>query len=78
MAALSVTTETTEYEFSHGKKPKGYGLWILSLAISDGRGSWTTEEYSGTGTLAEVRKLAVAHVRQTISRAAILVVKVGP
>lgn len=78
MAALSVRTETTEYEFSHGKKPKGFGFWILTLDMSDGFGSYTTEEFSGTGTLSEVRKSAVAHVRQTVGRAKSLVIKVGP
>lgn len=24
-------TKTTQYRFSHGKEPRGYGLWMMSV-----------------------------------------------
>jgi len=30
----SVDVDTTEYEFSHGKKPRGYGRWAFLMACN--------------------------------------------
>lgn len=52
-------TETSQYENSHGKKPSGRGCWMLELTGTDGKGSYTTQNFSGYGTLSEVRKNSV-------------------
>jgi hypothetical protein len=28
---MAVEVNTTEYEFSHGKKPRGYGYWAFQV-----------------------------------------------
>lgn len=43
-----VRFETEEFEFSHGRKPKGYGLWMAET--EDGN----VIEF--TGTLTDLRK----------------------
>lgn len=49
-------TNTAEFEFSHGRKPRGFGNWALEVTGTDGQGRYTTEQYFGQGTLAEVKK----------------------
>lgn len=78
MAALSVVTETSQFAASHGKAPRGYGYWILDLVISNGRGDYTTEQFGRSGTLTEVRRAAVAHVKATIGEAKSITVHVLP
>jgi len=51
---------TERYEFAHGRKPKGKGLWFLEMTGTDGNGRYTTFEGCGNGSLAEVKK-RVAH-----------------
>lgn len=29
-----MTTDTTEYEFSHGQKPRGYGQWAFFFGFT--------------------------------------------
>jgi hypothetical protein len=36
-------TDTSEYEFNHGRKPKGRALWAFELTGTDGQGRYTTE-----------------------------------
>jgi len=36
-------TDTSEYENTHGRKPRGFGLWFFELLGTDGQGRYTTE-----------------------------------
>ena len=49
-----VCVSTGEYEFSHGKKPRGYGHWAFFI------GSETVEPVFFTGLYGECKKQAVA------------------
>jgi len=49
-------TNTNEFEFSHGRKPKGFGYWALELTGTDGQGRYTSQTYFESGNLAEVKK----------------------
>jgi len=59
-------TNTTEYVNSHGKEPRGRGLWLLKLTGTDGEGRYTDETYMVAGTLAQARKQAVKRMKQEI------------
>ena len=59
-------TNTTLFENSHGKKPKGNGNWWLEVVGTDGKGSYTTETYNVRGTLAEAKKEAKRLMLQEI------------
>ena len=59
-------TETTQYEFSHGKKHKGYGAWMLEVTGTDGNGSYTTETYQITDKLGDAKKAAVRRMKAEI------------
>jgi hypothetical protein len=59
-------TETTKYEFAHGKKPKGYGSWWLKLTGTDCQGRYTTEQYNILGKLADAKKQAVRMMKSEI------------
>lgn len=28
---MKITVSTTEFEFSHGRKPRGFGIWIFEV-----------------------------------------------
>jgi len=59
-------TETMKYEFTHGRKPKGYGNWWLRLTGTDDEGSYTTEQYSILGKLSDAKKQAVRLMKSEI------------
>ena len=59
-------TNTTEYEFSHGKKPKGNGRWFLELIGTDGNGRYTTYEAQVNGSLGEAKKQAVKQFKAEV------------
>lgn len=74
---MKVTLNTSEYERSHGRKPKGRGLWMLSLTIHDGQGGYADEDFEYNGTLTEAKKAARDHVRNC-GRAKEVIVTVLP
>ena len=45
---MRITVNTTEFENSHGRKPRGHGYWgfRLSGGMNDGREFWATDKYS--------------------------------
>ena len=59
-------TETMKYEFTHGRKPKGYGSWWLRLTGTDDQGRYTTEQYRTIGTLTDAKKQAVRMMKSEI------------
>lgn len=52
-------TNTTQFENSHGKAPRGRGNWWLRVVGVNGDGRPVTVETNGEGTLTEVRKACV-------------------
>ncbi len=63
-----MTTDTTKYEFSHGRKPKGYGRWAFEVTGIDGQGAYTTEKYFISGKMSDARKEAARRLKQECSR----------
>jgi len=45
---MTIRFETEQYEFSHGRKPRGCGLWMIEV---DGK-----EIIEAYGTLTEIKK----------------------
>ena len=58
-----ITVETSEYEFSHGKRPRGRGTWAFTF---DTRRYDRIEEVWWTPfvTWSDARRLAVAEARR--------------
>jgi hypothetical protein len=54
---MAIQFNTTEFEFAHGKKPRGYGSWAFNF----GRGA---EFIPGSMTFGEARKAAVKIARE--------------
>lgn len=52
---------TENYEFSHGKKPRGTGMWAFDFGR---RGAWTTEFAPRTMSYSEACKWAKAFAKQ--------------
>lgn len=50
-----MTIDTTEYEFSHGKKPRGTGSWAFMFRRN---GAWTTEFAPGQLTYSAAKAWA--------------------
>lgn len=57
---MRVNVSTTKFEFAHGRKPRGTGLWMFLLLDDQGR---TVVTVSHTGTFTEARKVAVARAK---------------
>ena len=51
-------TNTEQFEFTHGHKPRGWGQWYLDLHFTDGNGRFSSQTVAATGTLTEARQLA--------------------
>jgi len=61
-----MTTNTTKYQFSHGKKPSGYGCWIFNITGTDNQGRYTTATIMASGKLTEAKRVACAEFKQTV------------
>ena len=59
--------DTTQYQFSHGKEPKGSGLWAFEVTGTDGDGAYTTETYFISGKYGDAKKEAVKRFKQECS-----------
>jgi hypothetical protein len=66
-------TNTSQYEFSHGHKPKGRGLWMFEMLFTDGNGSYSTETVQADGTLSEAKRAAWSRIRSEVGAAKSLV-----
>lgn len=64
---MAIEFNTREYEFSHGKQPRGYGQWAFFFD-SDPEPFWAT------GSYAEAKKMAKAYAVSKGYRE----IKVGP
>ena len=49
---------TTDFELTHGKKPRGKGNWFLSIKLSGPHGPLDTMFVNHNGTLSEAKKKA--------------------
>ena len=48
--------ETSEYQFSHGRKPRGFGLWFFELTTPKGK-----REFIYSGMYGKACEAAIAH-----------------
>lgn len=55
-----MTINTTQYQFAHGKKPRGYGLWIFDLRVGG-----ETRQFSATGNYGDAVRKVKAQVAQS-------------
>jgi hypothetical protein len=62
-------TNTEQFEFTHGHKPRGWGQWGLELHFTDGNGRFSSETVFATGTLTEARKSAWSRIRREVGGA---------
>lgn len=58
-----MTTITTAYENTHGRKPKGTGNWALRVTGTNGRGAYTSETYFLYGPLPEAKREATRRMK---------------
>ncbi len=60
----TVTVSTTEFEFAHGKKPRGYGRWGFYFGFNRTLGS-TVDPWFAPGSMnyGAAKKAAVAEAR---------------
>lgn len=55
-----VSVSTRQFEFAHGKKPRGRGCWMFDLLDDQGH---TVATVSHTGTYTEAKKVAVSRAK---------------
>ncbi len=51
---------TTQFEFSHGRKPKGTGLWLFSVKFADG----DSAVFEFNGKFSDAKQAALAEARR--------------
>ena len=56
-------TNTSEHEASHGKKPRGEGLWFFKIVFTDGHGRYSTETVTVNDKLPKAKQRAWKHVK---------------
>lgn len=69
---MSVIVSTSNYEFTHGKKPRGRGYWCFDIA---GKDFWVPKDGSGEGAVmySEAKKRAVSEaVKQNVYQITVL------
>lgn len=64
---MAIEVSTTEFEFSHGKKPRGTGCWAFFIGRDP-------EPFFHCGSFADARRMAIA---MAISKGETFI-KVGP
>jgi len=57
---MAIEVSTRLFEYSHGKRPRGYGYWLLDLT----KGRTTLEQFGHTGNYSEAVKLAKAQAKK--------------
>lgn len=59
-------TNTSQYEFSHGHKPRGWGWWMMEVHfyLAGGGGRLCAETMSAEGTMAEARAAIVRNLKR--------------
>jgi hypothetical protein len=56
---MKVTFRNDSYLFTHGKAPKGVGMWIFEVVFSDQLGTYSTgERIFATGTFTDAKRQA--------------------
>lgn len=64
---------TSEFEASHGRKPRGNGYWGFDLTFTDGNGRYCTETRFAHGTMAQARGTAWQQLKSECGSAKTLV-----
>ena len=59
-------TDTSEYVNSHGRNPRGRGLWMFRMIGTDGNGRFTDYVGEATGTMAEARATVARRFKQEV------------
>ena len=57
-------TETTQFEASHGRKPRGFGNWFFEVVGTDGNGSFLTVTVEASGRFTEAKSRAVREFKR--------------
>lgn len=55
---MKVTFNTADFEATHGRKPKGDGLWTFEIVYENGRGGFAFDEFRFNGKFAEAKRAA--------------------
>jgi len=73
------TFETREYEFSHGRRPRGDGCWAFKLVAVFGQdGVDLNQVYYASGTLGEAKRKFERQIRQEYAHCSHVIAKVLP
>ena len=68
---MKIQYSTREYEFSHGRKPKGFGSWAFEVDLLDGAKPLTW--WWNQSTLTEAKKKMNQKLRETLPKGHTLV-----
>jgi hypothetical protein len=59
-------TNVDEYVNSHGKAPRGSGMWAFEVNGTDGDGRYTSETYFISGKFADAKREAARRLKQDV------------
>lgn len=72
---MQVSTDTTEYRFSHGAEPRGRGGWIFEYEVD---GTVAADQPNFNGTYSDARRQATRFARENYPDAREVVVIACP
>lgn len=62
---MRIETDTTKYEYSHGKKPRGYGEWGFEVTAMRGSGYCDIKKWE-RGNFGEAKAAAIRSVKDEL------------
>jgi hypothetical protein len=71
---MTITYDTNEYEFSHGRKPKGFGSWAFEVDLMEGATPLTW--WFNQSTLTDAKKKMNSIIREALPKSTVVYVKV--
>ena len=69
---MTIEVNTTQYEFSHGKKPRGRGWWAFDIIRYHAGGAKTRQRVMRAGKYGEAKRYAVTLARGSAATIVVL------
>jgi len=74
----AITTNTREFEFANGRKPRGYGMWAFEVTLYKSGKGYTTEEVWGNGNYGDAKRAAIREAKGRVDHDFVSEIKVLP
>ena len=74
-----MNTFTNKYRWSHGRNPRGKGMWVFEITfVRQGEYRYTTEEVHSTGMYTQAKRNAIRSFKSRPDVAEVVAITVMP